>query len=140
MVFRKNPRWNTIFLLLSGKMIFFLPENMILPVRQKMKDVFLKKIHGSVIFSSNVLKRWSFQKGLRWDMIFLVLSGKMVLFPQKHDIFFPRKKVRDSLFQEIHGNMLLPVYTYGCYTRVAMSSCQKMSRMVLSRKNTTKSN
>ena len=60
---------------------------MILPVRQKMKDVFLKKIHGSVIFSSNVLKRWSFQKGLRWDMIFLVLSGKMVLFPQKHDIF-----------------------------------------------------
>ena len=49
--------------------------------------IFLKKIHGSMIFSSNVLKRWYFQKGLRWDMIFLVLSGKMVLFPQKHDIF-----------------------------------------------------
>ena len=38
-------------------------------------------------FSSNFLKRWSFQKGLRRDMIFLVLSRKMVYFSRKHDIF-----------------------------------------------------
>ena len=36
--FQKNLRWNMIFLVLSGKMIFLFPENMILHVRRKMKD------------------------------------------------------------------------------------------------------
>ena len=40
-----------------------------------------------MIFSSNSLKIWYFQEGPRRDMIFLVLSGKMVFFSQKHDIF-----------------------------------------------------
>ena len=40
------------------------------------------------MFSSNVLKRWSFQKGSRRDMIFLVLSEKVVFFPEKM-VFFP---------------------------------------------------
>ena len=62
-----------------GKDDILFPENMILPVRRKMKDDLSQKIHGN-IFSSNVLKGWSFQKGLRWDMIFLALSGKMVFF------------------------------------------------------------
>ena len=48
----------------------------------KWKMIFLKKIHGNMIFSSNFLKRWSFQKGPRRHMIFLVLSGKMVFFPE----------------------------------------------------------
>ena len=43
-----------------------------------------------MIFSSNVLKRRSFQKGSHWDMIFLVLSGKMVFFT-KNMMFFPWK-------------------------------------------------
>ena len=38
MVFPKKLRWNMIFLVLSGKMIFLFSENMILHVRQKMKD------------------------------------------------------------------------------------------------------
>ena len=37
MLFPKKSRWNKIFLLLSGKMVFLFPENM-LPVRRKMKD------------------------------------------------------------------------------------------------------
>ena len=40
-----------------------------------------------MIFSSNFLKRVSFQKGPRWDMIFLVLSWIMVFFSRKNDIF-----------------------------------------------------
>ena len=88
-------RWKMIFLVLSGRMIFLFPENIMLPLRRKMKDDLsqknnnkkTKKKHGNMIFSSNVLKRWSFQKGPRWDMIFLVLSGKMVFFPE--NIFFP---------------------------------------------------
>ena len=38
MVFPKKLSWNMIFLVLSGKMIFLFPENMILHVRRKMKD------------------------------------------------------------------------------------------------------
>ena len=38
MVFPKKLRWNMIFLVLSGKMIFLFPKNMILHVRRKMKD------------------------------------------------------------------------------------------------------
>ena len=38
MVFPNKLRWNMIFLVLSGKMIFLFPKNMILHVRRKMKD------------------------------------------------------------------------------------------------------
>ena len=78
-----------IFLVLSGKIMLLFPENMILHLRRKMKDDLSQKIHGNMIFSSNVLKRWSFQKRLlRWAMIFIVLSGKMVFFPENM-IFLP---------------------------------------------------
>ena len=40
-----------------------------------------------MIFSSDLLKIWSFQRVPRRHMIFLVLSGKMVFFSRKHDIF-----------------------------------------------------
>ena len=38
MFFPKKSRWNMIFLVLSGKMIFLFPENIILFFRRKMKD------------------------------------------------------------------------------------------------------
>ena len=38
MVFPKKLRWNMIFLVLSWKVIFLFPENMILPLVRKMKD------------------------------------------------------------------------------------------------------
>ena len=38
MVFPKKLRWNMIFLVLSGDMIFLFPENMILELGRKMKD------------------------------------------------------------------------------------------------------
>ena len=87
MVFPKKLRWNMIFLVLLGKMIFLFPENMILHFKRKMKDDLSQKIRGSIIFSLNFPKRWPFEKGLHRHMIFLVLSGKMVMLSQKHDIF-----------------------------------------------------
>ena len=51
-----------IFLILSGKMIFLFPEDIILFFRRKMKDDLSQKIHGNMIFSSNASKRWYFQK------------------------------------------------------------------------------
>ena len=89
-----------------------------------------------MIFSSNLLKRWSFQKGPRRHMIFLVLSGKMVFFPENM-IFFLEQKVRDNLSQKIYGN-IFSVCTHGCYKHGATPFCQKKSKMVLSRKNTPK--
>ena len=59
-----------------------------------------------MIFSSGPLKRWSFQKGPRRHMIFLILSGKVVFFSRKHDFFFPGQKVKDGRPQEIHGYMM----------------------------------
>ena len=70
-------------------------------------------------------------------MIFLVLSGKMVFFPQNM-IFFLRQKMRDGLFQEIHENMMFSVYTYVCYKRGATPLFPKKSKIVLSHKNTLK--
>ena len=40
-----------------------------------------------MIFSSGLLKIWSFQKVPRRHMIFLVLSGKMVFFPENMILF-----------------------------------------------------
>ena len=52
-----------IFLVLSEKIIFLFPENMILFLETKGKMIFLKKIFGNMkIFSSGVLERWSFQE------------------------------------------------------------------------------
>ena len=108
-----------------------------LTLRRKMKDdLSQKKIHGNMIFSSNVLKRWSFQKRLlRWAMIFIVLSGKMVFFPENM-IFLPWKESERQAFPRNTWNMKFSVYTYRCYKRGAMPLCQKKSNMILYRKNT----
>ena len=70
-----------------GKDHVFLSRNMILTLGGKWKMIFLKKIQGNMIFSSGPPKRRSFQERPRRDMIFFVLSGKMVFFSRKHDIF-----------------------------------------------------
>ena len=95
-----------------------------------------------MIFSSNVLKRWSFQKELSWGMTFLVLSGRWYFFP-KNMIFFLERKVRDDLSQKIHGNMIFSVCTHGCYKRgttplLPPPPLSRKSKMVLSHKNTLK--
>ena len=128
MVFPKTLCWNMMFLVLSVKMIFLFPENMILPLRRQMKDDPSQKIHGNMTFSSNVLERWYFQKGLCWDIIFLVLSGKMVFFYRKY--FFLGRKVRGDLFQEIHRNMKFSVYTCECYKRGSVPLRQKKSKII----------
>ena len=97
MVFPTKLRWNMIFLVLLGKMIFSSPENMILHLRRNMKDDLSWKIHGNMIFSSDLLKRWSFQKGLCRHMIFLVLSGKMVFVSQKPYFFYWAESKRRPL-------------------------------------------
>ena len=66
----------------------------------KWKMIFLKKIHGNMTFSSNFLKRWFFWSWPRRDIIFLVLSRKMVLFSWKHDIFSVSRKWEMTFFKK----------------------------------------
>ena len=74
MVFSKKSHWNMIFLVLLEKMIFLFLENMILHLKRKTKDDLSQKKYTEI--------RYFFQKGPRLDMIFLVLSGKTIFFPE----------------------------------------------------------
>ena len=121
-----------------GKDHVFLSRNMILTLGGKWKMIFFKKIQGNMIFSSGLPKRRSFQKGPRRDMIFLVLSGKMVFFFPKARYFFLGQKASDDLSQEIHENMIFSVYTCRCYKPGVTPPSQKQWRMALSRKNKPK--
>ena len=87
--FSKNSRWNMIFLVLSWKMILLFPENMILSLGRKKKDNLSQKKYTEIWwnFLQTFWKRWSFQKRPRWDMIFLVLSGKMGFFSWRYGTF-----------------------------------------------------
>ena len=55
-----------------------------------------------------------FSKKSLWNMIFLVLSRKMVLFFQKIYFFFGQN-MKDDISQETHKNMVLSVYMYKSY-------------------------
>ena len=61
----------------------------------------------------NILKRWSSSKKLRSNMVFFVLSAKMIFFPKIKILFF-RWKMKDGLSQKTktktkkHENMIFP--------------------------------
>ena len=78
-----------IFLVLPGKIIFLFPKNTIWHLRRKLKDdlpqrntrnIVLIIIFFKFFFKDNLFKKCR-------GMIFLVLSGNMVFFSWKHDIF-----------------------------------------------------
>ena len=112
---QKKWHWNMIFLVLSGNMIFLLPENMILFFRRKMKDDLSQKTTWKYDTFFKCSKKIVFPKKPHWNFIFIVLSGKMRAFFPKIWYFFFRRKMNDGLPQKIHGNMILSAYMYKCY-------------------------
>ena len=48
----------------------------------------------------NVLKRWFLQKKSHWNMIFVVLSGKMIFLLPENMILLFRRKMKDDLSQK----------------------------------------
>ena len=86
--FQKNCAGIWSFLYYRERWYFFFPKIGSYTLDGKWQMIFLKKIHGNIVFSSNFLKRWSFQIGPRRHMIFLVLSGKMAFFFPENMIFF----------------------------------------------------
>ena len=88
MVFLKKIALEYDLSCIVGKDHVSFPNKMILHLRRKMKgDLSQKKYTKIWHFIQIFWKDGLFKKGRRWDMIFLVLSGKMVFFPWKHDIF-----------------------------------------------------
>ena len=84
MVFPKKLHWNMIFLVLSGKMVFLFPENIILSFRQKMEDDHSQKNTWKYDIFFKYSEKIAFPKKSHWNMIFpVVLSGKMFFFFSK---------------------------------------------------------
>ena len=88
MVFLNKLCWNMIFLVLSGKMIFLFPENMILHLRRKMEDDLFYKIHGNMIFFSNLLKKILRGRSCAGTWSFLYYLERWYFIPE-NIIFFP---------------------------------------------------
>ena len=117
-----------IFLVLSGKMIFLFPENMILPGTQKLKDDFSRKNTWKYDNFFKCSEKMVFWKRLLRNMIFLVLTGKMVFFPTRTWNFFSGWKMKNDLSQEIHGNMIFSLYTHRHYKHDTVPLRKKYQR------------
>ena len=87
--------------------------------------IFLKKKYTEIwYFLQTFWKDALFKKGRGGTRSFLYYLERWYFFP-KTWYFFLGQKVRDDFPQEIHGNIIFSVYTYGCYKRSATPLCQK---------------
>ena len=136
MVFPKKLHWNIIFLILSGKMIFLFPENMILFSRHKRKDDLSRHKRKDDLFFK-YSEKMVFPKNSRLNTISFVISGKIVfLFSRKYDIFSLGGKWKKMIF--IKKSMEIWYFLYICavVTGVTLPPQQKTK---MPRKNTPKS-
>ena len=77
-----------ILLILSRKIVFIFPENMILFFRRKMKDDLSQKNTWKYYIFFKCSKKTVFPKKSLLNMILLILSGNMVFFPENVILFF----------------------------------------------------
>ena len=127
MVFPKNSCGYMIFLVLSEKIMFLFPENMIWHLRGKMKDDLSQKKYTEIWhFLQTFLKDGLFRKGCAGHDLSCIISKDGIFFPKTY--FFLGQEVRDDLSQEIHRNMIS-----WCHAPLP-----EKSKMVLSRKNAPK--
>ena len=125
MLFPKKSRWNMIFLVLSEKIIFLFPENMILHFKRKIKDDFSQKNIRKYDISFKLYEKMVFSKmAMLGRDISYIMWKESIFFARNMIFFFLLQKVRDGISQEIHGNMTFSVYTYGPYKRGATLLCQ----------------
>ena len=131
MVFPKKSCWSMIFLILSGKMIFLFPENMILPPRRKMKDDISQKKKKN---NNNNMETWYFllmfwkdglfkKTALEFDLSCFIWKG--CIFSPRTWIFSSGQKRKDDLSQEVHGNMKFSLHTHRRYKHETVCLRQK---------------
>ena len=99
-VFQNKSRWNMIFVVLSRKMIFLFPKNMILHVRRKMKDDLSQKKYTEIwYFLQTFWKDGLFKKGRAGTWSFLYYLERLYFFP-KTWYFFRGRKVRVTFLKK----------------------------------------
>ena len=135
MAFPKKSCWNLIFLVLSGRIIFLFPENMILPPDGKWKMIFLKKKKYTEIWYLLQMfwKDGLFKKDRAGTWSFLYYLERWYFFSRKHGIFsLDGKRGRGDLSHEIPWNMMFSLWY------VPRLPAKKKLKTILSRKNAPK--
>ena len=128
MVFPKKSHWNMIFLVLSGKMIFLFPENMILFFRRKMKDnLYQKKYMEIWYFLQMPLKdSLSKKKNLAGIWSFLYYLEKWCFFPENMIFFLWTENGRWSFSR---NTWKYDIFCIGIYvTNMVSPFCKKNQR------------
>ena len=99
-----------IFFVLSGKMMFLFPENMILPPDGKWKMIFLEKNYMEIWYFFQIFwKDIIFKKDHAGIWSFLYYLETWYCFPLNM-VFFPwMENERNDLSQKIHGNMIFSI-------------------------------
>ena len=100
--------------------------------------IFLKKLYGNMICSSNVLKRWSYQKSSTeiWSFLYY-LERWYFFFTRKYDIFSLDGKWKMIFLKKIYWNMIFSGCMYKCY-KYDITLLPKQSKTIFSRENTLK--
>ena len=137
--FQKNLRWNIIFFVLSGKVIFLFPENRILHLDEKWKMIFLKKNTWKYDIFVKCSEKMVYSIKLHRNMIFLVLSEKVVFFSQKHDFFLWTENERWSFSRKTWKYDFFCIYVQVLQTLNHAPLPKTKSKMNLSHKKTPKS-
>ena len=101
------------------------------PFDRKWKMIFFKKYMEKSYIVQIFWKDGLFKK-MHWNMIFLVLSGKIVFFLAKRWSSFFGRKLKDDLSEEIHENMILSLCTYRCHKHDIVPLSQKKSKIIFS--------
>ena len=136
MVFPKNLTGTWSFLYYQERSYLFFLKIWSYTLGGKWKMIFLKKIHGNMIFSSNFLKRWSFQKGRAVTWSFLYSLERWYFFPE--NIFFPwaeGERWHSSVNTWKYDSFCVHVRVLQTWSHASLS---KKSKTVLSRKNIPK--
>ena len=107
------------------------------PFDRKWKMIFFKKYMEKSYIVQIFWKDGLFKK-MHWNMIFLVLSGKIGFFLAKRWSSFFGRKLKDDLSEEIHENMILSLCTYRCHKHDIVPLSQKKSKIIFSCKNAPK--
>ena len=136
MVFPKHLHWNIIFLVLSGKVMFLFPENMILDGKWKM--IFLKKKYTEIwYFVQTFWKDGLFKKGCAGTWSFFYYLKRWYFFPENF-IFFPWAGSERWPFSRNTWKWKYDIFYV--HVRVLQmwshAPLPKKSKIVLSRKNT----
>ena len=114
-VFQKKSHWNMIFLVvLSGKMIFLFPQNMMLFFKWKMKDDLSRKNTWKYDTFFKCPEKMVFPKKIELEFDLSCIIWRDAFFFRKIWYFFFGRKMKDDLSQGIHGNMIFSINMYKC--------------------------